>query len=187
MTGDELLHPDRYQEIKAKVEEAGYGHELEWAADIPVVSSADEFFSEYAWVVINIGMKNSVAQKIWAKVKEALRSGQPVKIAFGHPGKARAIQWMYENRQEQFDRYLSAAHPLDPGSYLESLPWIGPITKWHLAKNLGFPCVKPDRHLVRIAGKYTPHDFCSAISCMTGDPLTLVDSVLWRAAAMGIL
>jgi hypothetical protein len=42
---------------------------------------------------------------------------------------------------------------------------------------------KPDRHLVHLAlslGFGSPHDLCSAIAESTGDPVQIVDLILWR-------
>src|SRR5204862_28581 len=36
-------------------------------------------------------------------------------------------------------------------TWLTRCPYIGPVTCWHLAKNVGMDVVKPDRHLVRMA------------------------------------
>jgi hypothetical protein len=77
----------------------------------------------------------------------------------------------------------------DKLSFFESLPWIGPITKYHLAKNFGVECCKPDRHLVRIARQYdmTPDELCRKLAEETGNSVNTVDTVLWRAANLGFI
>jgi len=40
---------------------------------------------------------------------------------------------------------------IDPVDELILLPFIGPVTVWHLAKNFGLITAKPDRHLARIS------------------------------------
>ena len=73
-----------------------------------------------------------------------------------------------------------------PLETLSEFPYIGPVTVYHLAKNLGFPVAKPDRHLVRIAnvvGRASPAELCDELSLATGDPVQLVDLVLWRYAS----
>jgi hypothetical protein len=150
--------------------------------------SALGFFQEYAWVVLNSGMKNQVAQMIWDKVKSALRLGDRVDTVFKHPGKGTAIQQAWGNREKLFLDYQSqpAAELLN---WLQALPWIGPITKYHLAKNLGLDVCKPDRHLVRIASKYglTPEELCTALARKIGDRVATVDLVIWRAANLGMI
>ncbi|ALA59352.1 hypothetical protein NITMOv2_2947 [Nitrospira moscoviensis] len=71
--------------------------------------------------------------------------------------------------------------------FLQTLPYIGSITAFHLAKNLGLPVVKPDRHLQRIAtvaGFSSPQELCQLISDHLGEPVQVVDVVLWRYATL---
>ncbi|MHC5057062.1 MAG: hypothetical protein ACYTKD_20485 [Planctomycetota bacterium] len=75
----------------------------------------------------------------------------------------------------------------DPLVGLQEFPYIGPTTVKHLAKNLGMDIAKPDRHLLRIteaAGFGNAQELCSALSAMTGDPVSVVDVVLWRYATI---
>jgi len=72
-----------------------------------------------------------------------------------------------------------------PMQALQKIPFIGPVTAFHLAKNLGFPVAKPDRHLERLAitlGFADTHAMCQEISELSGDPVPVVDLVLWRYA-----
>ena len=109
--------------------------------------TADIFFQEYTLVVISSGMKNQVAKKIYERLfSEGLE-------AIGHPGKRAAVKEMEVLRKVRWNA-LKMAHDASDAhaiEYLETLPWIGPITKYHLARNLGIDCAKPDRHLTRIA------------------------------------
>jgi len=69
--------------------------------------------------------------------------------------------------------------------WLTRFRFIGKITCFHLARNLGLDFVKPDRHLVRIAdfwGYDEPATMCKAIEAVTGDRIGVVDLVLWRWA-----
>lgn len=72
-------------------------------------------------------------------------------------------------------------------AYLRSLPWIGDITCWHLAKNYGHDVAKPDRHLVRIAGDEGVHGLCARLARESGDRVATVDLVIWRAANLGMI
>ena len=70
---------------------------------------------------------------------------------------------------------------------LKSLPYIGPVTCYHLAKNIGLQVAKPDRHLTRLANHTGYNDvqlFCEDISRQTGDSIPAVDIVLWRFASI---
>lgn len=66
---------------------------------------------------------------------------------------------------------------------------MGDIIKYHLVKNLGFDCIKPDRHLERIAKSYKTDPFlmCQKLSEKLGDSLNTVDTVIWRAANLGLV
>jgi hypothetical protein len=73
----------------------------------------------------------------------------------------------------------------DPIQTLQTLPFIGPVTSFHLAKNLGFNTAKPDRHLARMAdwfGFPDTHTMCNSLSETFGDSVCLVDTILWRFA-----
>ena len=79
-----------------------------------------------------------------------------------------------------------AASPLEA---LRRFDYIGEVTVYHLAKNLGVDVAKPDRHLVRLAnahGYSNPHHFCAAVSAATGLRVHAVDSILWRIAEIGL-
>ncbi len=71
----------------------------------------------------------------------------------------------------------------DPESFIRSLPYIGPVTWRHLAKNIGLSVAKPDRHLVRLASataRESVDELCDEIAGWLGEPVAVVDLVLWR-------
>ena len=173
-----------YNEIKQELINLGYEYEINWSESLEPVSNSKEFWSEYAWVVISSGLKNQVAREIWNKVFLARARNQGASTVFGHEGKSKAIDHVYENRDRLFAEYQIAENKIE---WLQTLPWIGPITKYHLAKNYGFDCVKPDRHLVRIAGDEGPEALCRRLSEQSGDRIATVDVVIWRAANLGLV
>ncbi len=68
---------------------------------------------------------------------------------------------------------------------MEALPFIGGITKYHLARNLGMDVVKPDIHLVRMANWYGFTDttlFCESLGLelKTSYRLGTLDLIAWR-------
>jgi len=176
----------RYQQVYARVCDAGYADEIEWARSLMPCATPMHFALEAMWVILNSGLKNQVAREIEQRIHKAINRGDPVSTAFAHKGKVRAIQYIMFHRQTLFKGYLETEDKL---TYLQTLPWIGPITKYHLAKNLGLDVVKPDRHLVRIARKEgkTPLQLCKDLSELTGNSLAVVDTVLWRAANLGFM
>lgn len=146
----------------------------------------ETFFLEYMWVVLSSGMKNQVARIIERRIYDAWERGETTTSTFGHKGKAAAIDFVRENKGRLFGECRAAA---DKTKFLASLPRIGNITKYHLAKNLGVDCCKLDRHLARIARSYntTPDILCKTLSASTGDEIATVDLVIWRTANLGLV
>ena len=175
-----------YESLHEQIIERGYGSDIEWSESIKPPASPQHLFSEYGWVVVNSGMKNQIAEKIWDRIQVALRTGLSVRSAFGHPGKSAAIQQAWNDMEGVFLQFQEADDVL---AWCESLPWIGPITKYHLAKNLGVNCAKPDRHLERIAkaSGETVADLCARLSEASGERVATVDYVIWRAANLGVI
>lgn len=175
-----------YLELKAKIIQKGYEHDIEWAKKVSAPLSAEGFAREVIFVICNSGMKAQIAGVVFNRIMEALLSGRPATEAFRHPGKSAAIQSIWTNRVQLFWFYLFAEDKL---ALIEALPWIGPITKYHVAKNFGVDCCKPDRHLVRIAKSYntTPDRLCAQLAAATGDRIGLVDLVIWRAANLSLI
>lgn len=156
----------------------GYGDEIRWAETLkPLEEQTEEtFFQEYVWVVLNAGMKEQAARGVYQRFMEA-RDLSTIR----HAGKREAVERALEHGSEWYSALLSAE---DKIVYLETLPWVGPITKYHLARNLGIECVKPDRHLVRLAKRFgylSPDALCRAIqSEFTWNRIGTIDLVLWR-------
>jgi hypothetical protein len=178
----------RYLDLKQAILKAGFGEELLWAETVKAPCSADAFACEYIWVVLNSGMKNQIAQKIWNKVHPALSAGDSASTVFGHKGKAAAIDSVWKDRHKLFEEFKLELD-CNKVEWLSRLPWIGKITKYHLAKNYGVDCCKPDRHLVRIANFYEkdPRELCSDIAKEVGDRVAVVDYVIWRAANLQLV
>lgn len=174
-----------FLELKTELERLGYKDEIQWANTIKPCSDAADFFGEFMWVVLASGMKNQVARLIEGRILTAWRVGKATSTAFRHAGKVAAIDEVMEKRHTIFANYLAAEDKL---AFLKRLPWIGDITKYHLAKNLGADVVKPDRHLVRIARKYGVDCFelCRRLAAATGMRRAAVDQVLWRAGNLGL-
>lgn len=179
-----------YLELREKLIDRGYKEEIEWCENVKKCQDMYEFLSQYIWVVLNSGMRNQTAQKIADKVYTALANFVDINTVFGHKGKCKAINYVTDNLEDIYaiinagadERYMII-------EYLESLPYIGKITKYHLARNLGYDFCKPDRHLIRIAKLYNmnPFQLCNKIASRTGDRIGVVDVVLWRSANLGLI
>jgi hypothetical protein len=181
------MTPDQYLELKTKIIERGFQPEIDWASNIKPCTNALDFSCEHAFIVANSGMKAQIARQIHDRVWKALIEGRPIDdTVFRNKHKRNAIQNVFDNRERLFAEFQAADDKL---AFVATLPYIGPIIKFHLAKNFGVECCKPDRHLVRIAAltDQTPDEMCRGLSEATGDKITLVDTVVWRAANLGLV
>jgi len=180
------MTPDKYLDLKQAIIERGYSGEIDWAEDVQKPNDSADFVLQFIWVVCNSGMKNQIAEKIYKRILEAICDHRDISEVFGHKGKVSAIKSIIKNQKDLFKKYQDSKNKIE---YCESLPWIGGITKYHLAKNLGEDCIKPDRHLVRIAKQYNidPFEMCKKLSERIGDKLSTVDLVIWRAANLGLV
>ncbi|HTE54975.1 MAG TPA: hypothetical protein VK698_29175 [Kofleriaceae bacterium] len=192
-----------YLQAKRVVLDAGYGSEIAWQEDAcrtPLTEA--RFLSEAAWVVLSSGMREAVVRRVFPVVAAAFAKfisaraaaesvaegarGQALR-AFRHAGKIDAIInivfHLNDAGLDEVQRLL-----LNQGTtYLQTLPYIGPVTALHLAKNLGHDVAKPDRHLVRIAracGYDDPQVLCSDLRDYLGEPIPVIDIVLWRYATL---
>ena len=164
-----------YKKAKEYCIQNGYRGEIDFV-DHRVFDdqTADDLLREFVFVVCNSGMKSRVAQGIFNDYMEHGLS------AINHPGKHDAIE-RAESEYKQWFEHLQ--HSSCIIIYLGSLPFIGDITKYHLARNLGIDVAKPDRHLARLAVIFHYDDvqeMCKFISDKTGDRIGVVDVVLWR-------
>jgi hypothetical protein len=180
----------------------GFAAEIDWQESRCLsVLSESEFLEEAAWVILNTGMRESIIRRCFPKISAAFLNwisaetivrnrayceAEAVRI-FNHPRKISAIGSICERvGYTGFDMFREKIR-VEGIDFLQTLDFIGPITKYHLAKNVGLDVVKPDRHLVRLAKaanfKY-PKNLCQAISEITGDKISVVDLVLWRYATL---
>jgi hypothetical protein len=193
---------DFYTLAKRVVLDEGFGEEIRWQENIQF-SNVDEscFLREAAWVVLSAGMRESVVRSKftafsaafmnWVNAETIIRNSERCRqmagSIFAHPGKINSIIGIAETIGgfgfETFKNKICA----DGVDFLQSLPFIGPVTSFHLAKNIGLDVVKPDRHLVRVsalAGYADPSEFCQIIADAVGDRLSVVDLVVWRYATL---
>lgn len=181
-----MITAEQYLALRSQLWEQGYKDDWEWSQSVTMPHSPEHFAQEYTWVVLNSGMKNTVARQIMDRVWPAVTSGQSAGSVFGHEAKAAAIDDVWARREAL---YIGARAADDLVVWCRSLSWIGPITCWHLAKNLGADVCKPDRWLKRLAEAEdtTPAELCKRLSEATRDRIATVDLVLWRACAIGML
>lgn len=157
----------------------GYQEEIQLVEDrrFDQITSED-FFREYAWVVISSGISNKAATSVFTKLMET-RNLDAVK----HPGKHKALEKADRNYLKWFGLLQTCKTDEERITYIQTLPYLGPATSLHLARNLGIDVAKPDRHLIKIATHFEYADvqqMCSDISKETGERVGTIDIVLWR-------
>ena len=189
-------------EPEERLIDAGYADEIDWQSEIGR-NDFDEisFLREAAWVVLSSGFRESVVRDRFPAVSTAFRHWVSAKAilsrrescrkealrAFGNKRKIEAIiQIAQRVGVDGFESIRQSLREHGTG-FLQELPFIGPITACHLAKNLGVAIVKPDRHLVRMAkhsGYESAERMCQTIAEVVGDELPVIDIVLWRYATI---
>lgn len=177
MTRDEYLayrkDPDAMERVKTKS---------------PPTDGTD-FALRVSYVILNSGMRWTVAKDIWNRMRPSLMETGEVGATFGHPGKAKSINLVMSKRTEFFEGFRlaweeGAEKVID---FCGALPHIGEITKYHLAKNLGVDVAKPDVWLERVASESseTVQDLCGRLSKQSGDSVSTVDYVIWKTCQQG--
>ncbi len=191
-----------YRQAKDMVLRAGFGEEISWQESVNFDSiSESDFLREHAWVTLSAGMKERVIRNLFHAISSSFYYWESAKIivknesrcrysALGHFNNAKKIEAMISTAQSislnGFGSFKASIY-LDPLEMLQSLPYIGPVTCYHLAKNIGLQVAKPDRHLTRLARSFGCSDvqlFCKYIGLQTGDSIPVVDIVLWRFASI---
>ena len=177
---EELM--DFYRGCEDWTKAHGYQKEIQWAESLDFKAlTFEQFMGEYCWTVINSGMKYEVAKKI----EERFEGSGCDPSVVTHPAKQRALKEAKAHDREWFTKLQTMTTPNAVLHFLDSLPHIGPITKYQLAQNIGLDVAKPDRWLVRAAARFGYADvqkFCRDIAEKTGQRVRTVDLIIWRYA-----
>lgn len=181
---------------------AGYGAEIDWQASRNFDSlNEPDFLREYAWVVLSTGMREFIIRSRFHSLSKCFCNWYSAEAIIQQENACRRRALACFNNHHKIESIIKTAHIIeslgfcpfkehirqDPLANLQSLPFIGPITCYHLAKNIGLPLAKPDRHLVRLAnsvGYDDVQEFCRVISDRAHDSVPVVDVVLWRFATI---
>lgn len=194
ITDEELAR--HYVSAKRAVVDHGYIDEITWQASVRVRDvSPTSFLREAAWVVLNTGMRESVIRLKFADLDHIFHGFDP-ELTWQRRRTVRAKALGVFRHEAKVDAIIEIAGRVrllssedlrrqlrDPEPFLTDLPYVGPVTWKHLAKNLGMSISKPDRHLARFTervGWTSVDEVCSEISGWIGDPIDVVDVVLWR-------
>ncbi|MBA7514782.1 hypothetical protein ES705_06817 [subsurface metagenome] len=192
----------KYVFAKNTVIENGYASEINWQSNVRVEDlNESTFLRELAWVVLSSGFKEKVVRNIFHNISECFFHWKSANLIvknktkcfhkaikfFRNTSKVSAIINGAERVRHEGFTHLKQKICEAPLETLQAFPFVGPITVYHLAKNIGLPVAKPDRHLLKIAntaGFADVQEFCSEIARQTGDTVPVVDIVLWRFAVI---
>lgn len=184
-----------------------YAKELEYFRGLKLEDITLEiFWSEYIWCVYVSGFRASTISEKFDDLKAIY--DDPLELATQNPGEIwdNGVKNVFANEQKFISIYKTACilwkyHQKYKGSswfyyfkkdYLSNiddmikLPYIGPVTSYHLARNVGFDAVKPDVHLVRLSDFFSykdPQTMCLLLSKKYKERLGVVDLILWYAAS----
>lgn len=191
-----------YNYAKSYISRLGFENEIKWQNDLRFDEIEEsDFLREGAWVILCSGMKESIIRKYFDEISICFfewESAEKIVEAknfcyeyalniFNNPRKISAIIDMAARVLDiGFEELKKSLHH-SPLEMLQTFQFIGPVSSYHLAKNIGLPIAKPDRHLVRLStslGYDDVNTFCSTISRKTGDAVAVVDIVLWRFATL---
>lgn len=192
-----------YIRRKRAVVDAGFEWEICWqsarARRPPSQITSASLLQEHAWVVLSTGMAESVVRAVFPRFAHALHDFHPDAIVVDRQASSFRARAVF-NHERKVDAIVEAAAMLnrtdlvdlvellhrDTETFLRGLPYIGPVTWRHLAKNLGQNIVKPDRHLTRLAraAGLPVDEMCDQISAQVGDCVAVVDIVLWRSCVL---
>ncbi len=191
-----------YRQAEQAVHAAGYSWEPEWQRARCLVGFTErDVLRESAWVILCSGFKESIVRNVFDYVSLCFCDWEDAtEIAKRRHACIETASWRFGNRRKLnalaeiavlvadsgFDSFRAVVET-DPICELQKLPFIGPITSWHLAKNLGFNVTKNDRHLARLAEAYgyaDSHELCRMIAKRTGEMESVVDLILWRFSVL---
>jgi hypothetical protein len=191
-----------YLDAKDYVIASGYAAELDWQEERRLADVSESIFlREAAWVILASGMSDLVVRCKFPLISKAFFNWANANQIVARRVSCRKTALQVFRHEGKIDAILGIAsmidnlgfsdiklHVQEEGiNYIGGLPFMGPATSYHLAKNLGMDVVKPDRHLVSVARAThhdSPEEMCRRIASRTGDRLSVVDLVIWRFATL---
>ena len=175
--------------------------------------SPEEFAYECFYVVCVAGFKQDYAKVICNKIIDIINKNQNfteqnLLNVYKNKGKVKAIKNIWDNRESYSQTFYSFKTVEEKVNFLGTLPYIGNITKHHLARNLGLNFVKYDIWIQRLGvALYGTYEFVDKVNNTkllpeikyfcdlmfkkiheeTGEKVGFIDVVLWRACQKGLI
>ena len=192
-----------FEDALAYVEAAGLSYEVKWQLERNFESFTEtDFLRESAWVVLCCGFRESIVRRFFGHISLSFCDWESAQLIVRNAYTCITSAMTSMRCRRKYEAIVAISQRLaltgfeeykqqvvsDPIHLLQELPYIGPVTCHHLAKNLGLETAKPDRHLVELTkrlGFSSAHELCETLSEDTGFPVSVVDLVLWRYIADG--
>jgi hypothetical protein len=171
--------PDDFTRALAFVE-AAHGPDLAWIRSrTSLVQTFDEFYEEYCYVVLASGFRARTAARLLPEILDAHGNLDLMLQGFRNRQKCQAMSDTYAMRGS-WDTLRASFTDVDS---LETLAYVGPVTKYHLARNIGLAAgyAKPDVHLVRyaVARGQGVQALVQEVATKHGEPVGVTDFILW--------
>lgn len=180
----------------------------------------EEFAEELVYITLTSGFKQTTAKRFFYLImdflhkypnytlteKDKLQAG--LLDIFANKNKTNAIAKIWLNRKNYCDYFYSLKIDSERMKFLRSLPHVGDITQYHIARNLGINCVKYDIWIQRIGvalydnsrqnlqninnGKLHPdvRKVCDSmfdeLSNVLHLPRGYIDLILWKSCQQGV-
>lgn len=175
--------------------------EVKWQREVSFHEfSESDVLREAAWVILCSGFRERIVRRVfdhislcfcdWESAAAILAADPTCRTAamasFRNRVKLSAIVGCARHINHWGFAAFKDAVLADPIPELQRLPHIGPVTAWHLAKNLGCDVAKPDRHLARVSFALGFHDtdhFCTDVAKASGERKNVIDLIVWRYLA----
>jgi len=201
MSGNLETAVQLFTKAREHVASAGKLGEVEWQRTRnPQAFTESDLLRESAWVILCSGFREAIVRRVFDKVSLSFCDWESAAVILGSARECRAGALASIRNTRKIDAILGVAQRVDEQGFfrlkkrilqdpileLQEFRFIGPVTSWHLAKNLGFDCAKPDRHLARIAlalGFSDVHQLCKCIASAVEETVSVVDIILWRYSA----
>ena len=178
-----------------------------------VIFRPDEFAFECFYVICVAGFKQDYAKIMCNKIIDFIKNNNNFSIddlltIYKNKGKVKAIKQVWDKRLLYTYTFYSLQNIEEKVNFLGTLPYIGNITKFHLARNLGLNFVKYDIWIQRLGValygteeyiekvnntkllpqiKYYCDIMFEKIANETGEKVGFIDVVLWRACQKGLI
>lgn len=190
--------PEQYFTKAKEFAYANYSDEIKriWSTKLEDISP-HIFFREYIWTVHTTGFSAKAVSRFFPRLMDAYGPYQDLSLedlgkilkVCNNKQKASAVIKTAQFLTSEIYKYgwrEFRASTLSSPELLQKLPYIGKITCFHLARNIGIlDSVKPDLHLVRMAkhwGFGTCIDMCKSMQ-KDDMPLGIIDLILWYQAS----